>query len=103
MFQSLDYLSYISVYREKLPFVRPAPIEEQESKKQKKQQSGKKDKSQKVTDGVDKMAIGDNWIWGELDIWTMLGENLFRPPDKSAYMKFIIIQNMCFGYSKEPS
>ena len=54
------YLPYISVYREKLPFVRPAPIEEQESKKQKKQQSGKKDKSQKVTDGVDKMAIGDN-------------------------------------------
>lgn len=50
----------ISVYKEKLPFVRPAPIEEQEAKKQKKQGGGKKDKSKKVTDGVDKMAIGDN-------------------------------------------
>lgn len=48
------------MYKEKLPFVRPAPIEEQEIKKQKKQQGGKKDKSKKVTDGVDKMALGDN-------------------------------------------
>lgn len=48
------------MYKEKLPFVRPAPIEEQEAKKQKKQGGGKKDKSKKVTDGVDKMAIGDN-------------------------------------------
>ena len=51
----------ITVYREKLPFVRPAPIDEQEAKKQKKQGGGgKKDKSKNVTDAVDKMAIGDN-------------------------------------------
>ena len=49
------------MYREKLPFVRPAPIDEQEAKKQKKQGGGgKKDKSKNVTDAVDKMAIGDN-------------------------------------------
>ena len=50
----------ITVYREKLPFVRPAPIDEQEAKKQKKQGGGMKDKSKNVTDAVDKMAIGDN-------------------------------------------
>lgn len=48
------------IYREKLPFVRPAPIDEQEAKKQKKQGGGMKDKSKNVTDAVDKMAIGDN-------------------------------------------
>ena len=54
------HLNLISVYKEKLPFMRPAPIEEQETKKQKKQQGGKKDKSTKVAEGVDKMALGDN-------------------------------------------
>ena len=37
----------------------------------------------------------------------MVGHTLDRPPDKSAYWKTILfillIQNICYGYSKEPS
>ncbi|XP_060580391.1 serine--tRNA ligase, cytoplasmic-like [Ruditapes philippinarum] len=47
-----------SQYKEKIPFVKAAPIDEQEVKKQKK--SGKKDKPKDVAEKMDKMAIGDN-------------------------------------------
>jgi len=45
-------------YQEKIPFVNAAPIDEQEAKKQKKA-GGKKAKAKQVTDGMDKMALGD--------------------------------------------
>ncbi|KAL4226009.1 Serine--tRNA ligase [Mactra antiquata] len=45
-------------YKEKIPFVKPAPIDEEETKKQKKK--GGKDKTKKVADGVEKMALGDS-------------------------------------------
>lgn len=34
----------VTVYSEKIPFVKPAPIEQEELAKQKKQQTGKKEK-----------------------------------------------------------
>ncbi|XP_045164894.2 serine--tRNA ligase, cytoplasmic-like isoform X1 [Mercenaria mercenaria] len=45
-------------YKEKIPFVKPAPIDEQEEKKQKK--GGKKEKPKDVSKKMDEMAIGDN-------------------------------------------
>lgn len=43
----LDFASVlfsVIVYSEKIPFVKPAPIEQEELSKQKKQQTGKKEK-----------------------------------------------------------
>jgi hypothetical protein len=51
-------LGVLLEYKEKIPFVKAAPIDEQEVKKQKK--SGKKDKPKDVAEKMDKMAIGDN-------------------------------------------
>ena len=39
------YWSYSSEYAEKLPFVKPAPIDQEQSAKQKKQKGGKKAKN----------------------------------------------------------
>lgn len=46
-------LHSVSVYAEKIPFVKPAPIEEQENKKQKKS----KDKKKNLEEGVQNMDI----------------------------------------------
>ena len=50
---------YFSVYQEKLPFVKPAPIEQEETKKQKKQKESQKKKGQgdSVEKGVKNMDI----------------------------------------------
>lgn len=54
----INCLFHLAEYQEKIPFVNPAPIEEQEAKKQKKS-GGKKNKAKQVTDEMDKMALGD--------------------------------------------
>ncbi|CAG2215685.1 SARS [Mytilus edulis] len=46
-------------FKEKIPFVRPAPIDQEETKKQKKTKEGgkKKEKKKEVTDGVQEMSL----------------------------------------------
>ncbi len=48
-------------YREKIPFVKPAPIDQEETKKQKKQKTGQKKKEEgacgDATNGVKNMKI----------------------------------------------
>jgi seryl-tRNA synthetase len=46
----------ISDFAEKIPFVKPAPIDQEESAKQKKQKAGQK-KTKDVTEGVKKMDV----------------------------------------------
>ena len=50
---------FLSGYAEKIPFVKPAPIDQEETKKQKKQKSGHKKKDNEAagdaTDGIKKL------------------------------------------------
>ena len=52
---------FLSGYAEKIPFVKPAPIDQEETKKQKKQKSGQKKKDNEAagdaTDGVKNMKL----------------------------------------------
>lgn len=44
-------------YNEKLPFVKPAPIDQEESKKTKKHKDAQKKKDKNVAEGVEKMDL----------------------------------------------
>lgn len=44
-------------YNEKLPFVKPAPIDQEESKKSKKHKDAQKKKDKNVAEGVEKMDL----------------------------------------------
>lgn len=44
-------------YDEKLPFVKPAPIDQEESKKSKKHKDAQKKKNKNVAEGVEKMDL----------------------------------------------
>ena len=52
---------FLSGYAEKIPFVKPAPIDQEETKKQKKQKSGQKKKDNEAagdaTDGIKNMKL----------------------------------------------
>lgn len=47
-------------YDEKLPFVKPAPIDQEESKKSKKHKEAQKKKEKNVAEGVKSMDL-NNW------------------------------------------
>ena len=52
-------MTLISEYKEKLPFVKPAPIEQEETAKQKKQKQGQK-KQEKKKDASGDAAVADD-------------------------------------------
>lgn len=55
------YLKFLAGYNEKLPFVKPAPIDQEESKKSKKHKDAQKKKDKNVAEGVEKMDL-NKWL-----------------------------------------
>lgn len=51
------YLKFLAGYNEKLSFVKPAPIDQEESKKSKKHKDAQKKKDKNVAEGVEKMDL----------------------------------------------
>ena len=65
IFRPDDFVNYVvkypfAGYDEKLPFVKPAPIDQEESKKSKKHKEAQKKKEKNVAEGVKSMDL-NNW------------------------------------------